>query len=386
MLDATRIAATLAPLGGDGAATSPPVSAVFVPGRIEVLGKHTDYAGGRSLVAATSRGLLVCFRRRDNGLLRVRDVTRGIKTEVEISAEMPSAEGWSNYLVTVARRLAANFPASGGYGALRGADVSFTSDLPRAAGMSSSSALVVAMFLVLSEVNELSSRPRYREAISSPENLGEYLGAVENGLDFRSLAGEAGVGTFGGSEDQTAILCSTAGQLRQYSYCPVRHERTIALPEHLEFAIAECGVRASKTGSAKAAYNRASRLATGIAEAWREATGRSEPHAAAVLALGPEARRRLDDVLGGYRTEEFTGEQLARRLEHFATESEEIVVEAGDALAAGDLARFGELVDRSQRGCRATARQPDSGDHRPGPHRTRARSGRRLGFRSRLRR
>ncbi len=349
MLDQNRAARTLAALVGRDSRAAGPASAVFVPGRIEVLGKHTDYAGGRSLLAASSQGLLFCFRPRSDSLLRVTDVTRGLEAELWIAADMASPTGWPNYLATVARRLAANFPRPGGE-PLRGADVAFTSDLPRAAGMSSSSALVVGTYLVLAEVNTLAEHPAYRAAISTLENLGEYLGSVENGLDYRTLAGEAGVGTFGGSEDQTAILCSTAGRLRQYSYCPVRHERTIGLADHLEFAIAECGVRAPKTGSAKEAYNRASRLAAGIAEAWRAATGRDEPHAAAVLALGPEARRRLKEILADYETEEFTGAELARRLEHFATESEEIVVAAGDALAAGDFGRFGELVDRSQAG------------------------------------
>ncbi len=349
MLDQTRAAQTLAALDGPRSGADGGASAVFVPGRIEVLGKHTDYAGGRSLLAASSQGLLFCFRPRTDSLLRVTDVTRGLETELLIDPEMDSPSDWSNYLATVARRLAANFPGPNG-GSIRGADVAFTSDLPRAAGMSSSSALVVGTYLVLAEVNSLTERPEYEAAISSLENLGEYLGSVENGLDYRSLAGEAGVGTFGGSEDQTAILCSTAGRLRQYSYCPVRHERTIGLPDHLEFAIAECGVRAPKTGSAKEAYNRASRLASGVAEAWRAATGRDEPHAAAVLALGAEARQRLEEVLLDYETEEFTGAQLTRRLEHFATESEEIVGAAGDALAAGDLERFGALVDRSQAG------------------------------------
>jgi galactokinase len=347
--DEPRIARTLAALDVLGAAPAGPPSALYVPGRIEVLGKHTDYAGGRSLLVASRQGLCVCFRARDDGLLRVVDATRGLEAEIEIACEMPAVGGWRNYLVTVARRLAANFPARDG-SSLRGADVAFTSDLPRAAGMSSSSALVVATYLVLAAVNALADRREHRRAIASPEQLGEYLGCVENGLDFGSLAGEAGVGTFGGSEDQTAILCSRRGELRQYSYSPIRHERTLVMPPGLVFAVADSGVSAEKTGAARAAYNRASRLASGIAEAWREATGRDEPHAAAILALGSGARRRLDSILAGWSSEEFSGEELARRFEHFATESEEIVPEAGAALAAGDLDRFGALVDRSQRG------------------------------------
>ena len=62
---------------------------------------------------------------------------------------------WSNYPMTVARRLARNFP-----GLARGADIAFLSTLPRAAGLSTSSALVTATYLVLDAVNDLSARIR----------------------------------------------------------------------------------------------------------------------------------------------------------------------------------------------------------------------------------
>ena len=45
----------------------------FVPGRIEVFGKHTDYAGGRSLLAAVPRGFAVVAGSREDQLVRVID-------------------------------------------------------------------------------------------------------------------------------------------------------------------------------------------------------------------------------------------------------------------------------------------------------------------------
>jgi len=47
-------------------------------------------------------------------------------------------------------------------------------------------------------------------AIFSREELASYLGTVENGESYRSLDGDTGVGTFGGSQDHTAIMCSEA--------------------------------------------------------------------------------------------------------------------------------------------------------------------------------
>lgn len=318
--------------------------AFFVPGRIEVLGKHTDYAGGRSLIAATEQGLCVAARPRRDARVRMADLTRELEIELEIGPDLvPTAGQWVNYPETVARRLLDNFPPS-----LTGADVAFTSDLPRAAGMSSSSALVVALYLVLAKVNRLAERDGYRAEIACDEDLGGYLGAVENGLSFGSLTGDRGVGTFGGSEDQTAILCSEPGRLKQYSYFPVRLERTLAMPAGMCFAVGVSGVHASKAGGARDRYNRAARLASTAAEFWREATGGREANLAEVVALGGEGIERLRNVLAASRSAVFPAQDLLDRCEHFIVESAEILPAAGDALALGDLGTFGALVDRSQ--------------------------------------
>ncbi len=39
-----------------------PTFSIFVPGRVEILGKHTDYAGGRSIVCAAEKGILLLAR------------------------------------------------------------------------------------------------------------------------------------------------------------------------------------------------------------------------------------------------------------------------------------------------------------------------------------
>jgi len=317
--------------------------AFFAPGRIEVLGKHTDYAGGRSLLAATDQGICIAAHPRQDAVVRIADLTREMEIEFELSPELePTAGHWSNYPETVARRLSQNFPG------LVGADMAFTSNLPRAAGMSSSSALVVAIYLVLAAVNRLDERQAHRRAITSNEDLGGYLGAVENGLDFGELSGDRGVGTFGGSEDQTAILCSERGLLKQYSYCPVRHERTVSLPESMCFAVGVSGVHASKAGGAREKYNRASLLASTGAELWRQATGREEQNLAEVLELGESATLRLRGVLENSSSPAFTPEALVDRSEHFRAESNEILPAAGDALERGDLEAFGRQVERSQ--------------------------------------
>ncbi len=316
--------------------------AFFVPGRIEVLGKHTDYAGGRTMVAAAERGFCLVAVPRDDPRIRVCDAACRQTVEFEADPELAPRTGhWSNYPMTVARRVARNFP-----GSLRGADIALASDLPSAAGMSSSSAMMVATFLALAEVNRLDQRLEYRENIATLTDLAGYLGTVENGQTFGSLVGDRGVGTFGGSEDHTAILNARPRHVSQYSYCPVCFDRAIPIPPGYVFAIASSGVVAAKTGAAMEKYNRASRMVSRTTELWRQATGRDDLHLAAALASGANAVGRLMHAVKNAEPSE--ADALLTRLEHFITENEQIVPAAGDALARGDLARFGTLVDQSQ--------------------------------------
>ena len=325
-------------------ASALPSPAGFVPGRIEVLGKHTDYAGGSSIVAAAERGCCAVFLPRDDNAVIIADHASGETARFAMRPDLgPGEPAWSNYPRTVARRIARNFPD-----AHRGADIVFASDLPRAAGMSSSSALMVATFLALAEVNGVFCHPLFPPKLHDPLELAAYLGAVENGQDFGPLAGDRGVGTFGGSEDHAAILYSQAGHLRQYAYCPIRVERTIPMPAGHTFAIAASGVAAEKTGAAREQFNRASRLAAELAALWRRSTGRDDQSLGAALASAPDAADRLRRIVSSAVESSPDGPFLLARLEHFIAENQHVIPAAGDALVRGDLPAFGEWVDRSQ--------------------------------------
>lgn len=321
-----------------------PVCAFFVPGRIEVLGKHTDYAGGRSLLCAVQRGFCILAATRPDDRVVMADAKEGNRIEFQLApAPRREVRGWPNYPMAVARRIVRNFP-----GPFRGADIAFASSLPAASGMSSSSAFVVATFLALSAVNGLPSTEAYRDNIHGGEDLADYLAAVENGRDYRELAGDRGVGTRGGSEDHTAILCARPGELVQYAFDPARFERAVAMPPDHVFAIGCSGVRAEKTGAARARYNRAARNTRIAAELWRTATVRSDATLGAVLDSDPGAADRLRRILRVSDHPGATPHELLERLDQFSAESREIIPAAADALAEGRLADFGELVDRSQ--------------------------------------
>jgi len=107
-------------------------------------------------------------------------------------------------------------------------------------------------------------------------------------------------------------------------------------------------VVAEKTGAALAAYNRAALSAARVLDAWRAATGRTDPTLERAATSAPDAVDRMRDVLDRSVDREFPAEALRNRFEQFRTESQDIIPAAGDALAAGDLTRFGVLVDRSQ--------------------------------------
>jgi galactokinase len=322
-----------------GRGSTGPTRAYFVPGRIEFMGKHTDYAGGRSLVCATERGFCLVARARSDSGLRVVDAASDATASLALSPDLEVPRGrWSTYPATVARRLARDFP-----GLSVGVDLAFESDLPPAAGISSSSALVVGTFLALADANRMGDRADYRAALPDLVALAGYLGALENGRAFGSFAADQGAGIHGGSQDQTAILCAVPGALVQCGFEPVRLERTVPFPAGQVLAVGVSGVVAEKSGAAREAYNAAAAATAELLLRWRQGSGRDDSSLAAALRSAPDALARLADLVAAEPA-------LRARLEQFESESEQLIPAAGDALARGDLPALGPLVDASQAG------------------------------------
>jgi galactokinase len=316
----------------------------YVPGRIEVLGKHTDYAGGRSLLCSVERGICAIAAPRSDHVIRIADALREQECQFTMSPDLdPQSENWAIYPKTVARRIACNFP-----GALSGIDMVFASDLPRAAGMSSSSALLIATYFLLERFNDLRKRREHTSNIRNQEELATYLGCVENGQTFGTLTGDAGVGTFGGSQDHTAILCSRPGALRQYRFCPARFEREVPLPPEHTFVVGVSGVTADKTGNAREKYNLASGAAREILKICREATGRTDATLFDAATYASGTPDRIREMLRKTTGSSYSSQTLLDRFEQFFQESTQIVPGATEALNAKDLDMFGKLVDRSQ--------------------------------------
>jgi galactokinase len=319
----------------------------FVPGRLEVFGKHTDYAGGPTLVAAVPRGFAFVASPRADGIVRILDAGSDDRVELDTSGGAEAARGWRNYAATALRRLAANFP-----GARFGADISFISNLPRAAGLSSSSALMVGVATALVRRAGLEDRVEWHAAIASPEARAEYFSCLENGHTYRTLEGARGVGTQGGSEDHAAILMGKPGLLTQFGFIPVRRISDVPLPAAWRFVLASSGVHADKAGAMRGRYNRAASAARALTAIAAGAGIGAGVSLAAVVDSSADAADRLRGAIRVVRDPEHAPDDLVRRLAHFLNERGR-VPEAAAAFAAADVARLSELALASQRDAEA---------------------------------
>lgn len=323
----------------------------LVPGRIEVLGKHVDYAGGRSLLCTVERGIVLVARGRDDRSLIIRDARRREAMVLPLLDPPRGSIPWSIYPRTVINRLVRNFGE-----VVQGMDVALASNLPPAAGVSSSSVLTVGLTLAFTAISQLHAHPLWPLAIPDRPALAGYVGALENGADYGVLGGERGVGTLGGAQDQTAILCSDQGRLDVFSWAPVRYEQSAPWPTTHAFVVGVSGVVAAKTGAAKERYNRAVRTARRLVDAWNAVadqpvrTLREAFTAAAGDAMPTAVPRRLLAAADAASDREFTADHLRARLEQFYEETFVLVSGAAEALLRGDIGAFGAIVDRSQAG------------------------------------
>lgn len=316
----------------------------WVPGRLEVFGKHTDYAGGRSLVCAAPRGFAVMARPRADDIVHVVDARSDESVTLRPASESAPLRGWRHYVEVVAKRLDRNFP-----GSRIGADIVLASDLPRASGMSSSSALLVGIATALVRTAEIDAHPEWRANIEGPLDAAGYYACIENGMSFGTLEGDAGVGTHGGSEDHAAIVAARPGQLCGFAFVPMRRIGSTGMPDEWRFVLAPCGVKAAKTGSAMESYNRLSRGAEMLLELWNGVEARAGSLGAVLdpAAQPSSAADRLRTLVRASSVAGWSAEPLEKRLDHFIREDARVPA-AQAAFADRDAARLSTLSEESQ--------------------------------------
>lgn len=121
----------------------------FSPGRINLIGEHTDYNGGFVLPGAVDKGMLIEIK--PNGTDKIRAYAIDLKEYAEfgLNEEDKPEAGWAKYIFGVVRELDKRGGKTGGF------DTVFTGDVPLGAGMSSSAALESAYAFALNEIYKL---------------------------------------------------------------------------------------------------------------------------------------------------------------------------------------------------------------------------------------
>jgi N-acetylgalactosamine kinase len=224
------------------------------PGRVNLMGRHIEHRGGGVNVMATESGTVMVAAPREDDVVRLVNASGGYpEREFRIGAVAPGTIGtkawlkwlagdfaksdlaanrgdWSNYVKGIAYRMQAelDFP-------LCGMDVMVDGDIPVAAGLSSSSALVVAAAEALSALNCLD---------------------MEDGA-FVALCGEGEwyVGSRGGAGDHAAMRCSRPGMITHLGFKPFEIGRAVKFPANCSVIVANSLEESKKSEGSRDIFN-----------------------------------------------------------------------------------------------------------------------------------
>jgi galactokinase len=243
-----------------------------------------------------------------------------VELELSTDVEPGTPHDWGDYARGVAQALVRE------NGITAGADIAVESDLPVAAGLSSSSALSCGVALALLAANGRSiDRVELAEVVARAERY---------------------TGTQGGGMDHAVILCAQAGYALGVSFAPL-HIRPVSVPQDWVFLVAHSGGVAEKSGPAQATYNARTReCREALVTVWA-ALGKGDPperdYRPLLEAADSEHLLRVGaDALGPI---------LLARFRHTLSEAWR-VSEAEEALRVSDLSTFGRAMDASHKSLR----------------------------------
>lgn len=278
-----------------------PVGVWAAPGRVNLIGEHTDYNDGFVMPFALAQSVLVAASRRDDDRLVIASSDHGAE-EVALADLDPARAGWYAYVEGVAWAL-----QQAGH-RIGGANLWIESEVPVGSGLSSSAAIECATLTALIDLYEISLEPLDRaRAARSAEN--DYVGAPT------------------GIMDQSASLMCRADHAL-FLDC-----RSLAT-EHVSFDPAAAGLElvVLDTCSPHALVD-------------SEYAARRESCERAASLLGVPALRDIRAVDDSVMATITDAEMLAR-VRHVVTENER-VLRAADLLRAGRVADIGGLMDAS---------------------------------------
>jgi galactokinase len=287
-----------------GAGAAP--SVVTVPGRVNLIGEHVDYHNLPVLPMAMQRSIRVAYRvRKDRHIRAASDVygDRAFEWTPQLQASAPG--DWVNYVKAAAQAVEGKWRLDFGI------DAAVVSDLPPAAGLSSSSALLVAFTLALLRANGIEA---------SFEELMDVL-----------PEGEYFVGTRGGGMDHAAVLAGRPGCALLIHFSPVA-VTPVPIPLDWGFLVAHSLSTAEKSGAVKAEYNSRRTAGSQALKRLGFSSFKQAVEQHGIEELKRLAFSRLDD------------EVERRCFLHVATEATR-VGQAVDALHRADAAEFGRILN-----------------------------------------
>jgi galactokinase len=279
----------------------------YAPGRVELLGNHTDYNLGVVLGAAIDRGLTVTGTRRNDDLIQLSSQLIDEPVTTSLSDLRPrTTHRWANYVLGVVAQLRAASDPIGGFVA------EVSGDLPAGAGLSSSAALEVATAAFLMALHDLRLDPlNVARLCRRAEN--EFVG-VQSGLLDQATS------VFG-REDQVVFLD-----------CRSEEIQTIPFPTRLVLVIAQSRGKHDLLASL---YNRRREECAAAARALHVASLR-EVTPAQLERAGPE----LDPL-------------LRRRAAHIVGENQRVWRAVEILESGGSPSEFGALMNASHESSRS---------------------------------
>ena len=211
---------------------SSPAYYITAPGRVNLIGEHTDYNGFPVLPISIPFTIKAAVSPRSDKKISIDNISSKYEPEnFELDKEIPpSPQGhWTNYVKAASASLACH-----SNGNFHGMNALFTGDIPQAAGLSSSSALVIASALSLLAVNHYE------------------MDSLE--LAERMTEAEHYVGTQGGGMDQTICILGKKGKAVKIDFSPIRYTY-IPFTQNYSLIVAHSLIRASKSKNALFQYN-----------------------------------------------------------------------------------------------------------------------------------
>ncbi len=279
----------------------------FAPGRVNLIGEHTDYNGGRVFPCALNLGIFCAARKRGDNTLRFYSQNFPDDGIIDFSlGNLRLCNRWTDYPVAVIKTFAAM-----GYEITHGAELAFCGNLPDGSGLSSSAALEVLTGVMLKGLYGFSVTAQELAVFGQfAENrfIGVNCGIMDQ---FASAMGKK----------DCALLLDTATLALEYAPVPQNKAAVV---------IVNSGVKHSLASSA---YNdRRRECETALAQINEV---RKTP---SLCALTPDEFEALQQTV--------TDSVCRRRAKHAVYENAR-VTEAANALKNGDVARFGELMKQS---------------------------------------